>query len=122
MDKKNWTNWFEIPVEDFERAKKFYEQIFDMEIHALDFGGFKMGIFPHEGCGCAICQGEWYQAGNSGTVVYLTANPDLSEVLQRIEGAGGKILQPKKQISEEHGFMALFEDCEGNRLGLHSKN
>jgi len=122
MNKKSWTNWFEIPVEDFERAKKFYEQIFDMEIHAIDFGGFKMGIFPHTGCGCAICQGEWYRVGNSGTVVYLTANPDLSEVLNRIEGAGGKILQYKKQISEEHGFMALFEDCEGNRLGLHSNN
>jgi hypothetical protein len=117
---KSWTNWIEIAAADFERAKKFYEQIFNMEIQAIDFGGFKMGIFPHKGVGAAICCGAWYKPGPNGTVVHLNANPDLLTVQDRIEAAGGKIIQPKKQISPEYGYMCLFEDSEGNRLGLHS--
>ena len=117
---KVWTTWFEIPVDDFDRAKTFYETIFQTDIQAIDFGGFKMGLFPHKKVGCAICLGEGYKTGDTGPVVYLNANPDLSIVLEIIENAGGKILQPKKQISPEHGFMALFIDSEGNRLALHS--
>ncbi len=117
---RSWTQWFEIAVSDFGRAKEFYEQIFDMKIEAIDFGGFKMGIFPHKNVGAAICCGAWYKPGSNGTIVYLDANPDLSEVQGRIEKAGGKIIQPKKQISPEYGYMALFEDSEGNRLALHS--
>ena len=117
---KSWTNWFEIAVSDFDRAKKFYEQIFEMNIHAIDFGSFKMGIFPHRQVGGAICCGPWYQPGPTGVLVYLDANPDLQTVQDRIEAAGGKIIQPKKQISPEHGYMCLFEDSEGNRLGLNS--
>ena len=118
--KRSWTHWFEIPVTDFDRAKKFYETIFLTELFVNDFGSFKMGIFPHKDVGCAICFGEWYKPSSDGTLVYLDANPDLKETLNRIESAGGKIIQEKKQISEEHGFMALFIDSEGNRMALHS--
>ncbi|MCH7674250.1 VOC family protein [candidate division KSB1 bacterium] len=118
--KRSWTHWFEIPVTDFDRAKKFYETIFLTELFVNDFGSFKMGIFPHKDVGCAIFFGEWYKPSSDGSLVYLDANPDLQETLNRIESAGGKIIQEKKQISEEHGFMALFIDSEGNRMALHS--
>ncbi|MBN4065829.1 VOC family protein [Candidatus Amoebophilus asiaticus] len=119
---KAWTHWFEIPVNDFDRAKSFYETIFETELHTSDFGGFKMGIFPHKEVGCAICKGEWYKPGADGTLIYMDASPDLEDVLNRIDEAGGKVLQPKKQISPEHGFMAIFLDSEGNRVALHSMN
>ena len=117
---KSWTQWFEIPVTDFDRAKKFYETVFDTSIRAMDFGGFKMGIFPHRQVGAAICQGQGYKPSADGLVVYMDASPDLSVAQGKIEKAGGKILQAKKQISPEHGFMALFLDSEGNRVALHS--
>ena len=122
MNKKNWTHWFEIPVTDFDRAKSFYETIFDTEIEANDLGSIKMGIFPHEDVGGAIVQGEYYKPTPDGSVIYLNADPDLSGVLGKIENAGGKVIQQKKQISPDHGYMALFEDSEGNRLALHSKS
>jgi predicted enzyme related to lactoylglutathione lyase len=117
---KAWTTWFEIPAANFDRAKEFYESIFRTSIQAIDFGSFRMGIFPHKNVGCAICFGEGYRPSDAGTVVYMNANPDLQIVQDRIEAAGGKIIQSKKQISPEHGFMALFLDSEGNRLALHS--
>ena len=57
----------------------------------------------------------------AGTLVYLNADPDLAVVLGRIEKAGGQVLVPKTQISPEFGFMAVFVDCEGNRVALHSR-
>ena len=35
-------------------------------------------------------------------------------------GAGGEVLQTKKPISEEQGYMAFFLDIEGNRIPLNS--
>lgn len=118
---QSWTSWFEIPAVDLARAKKFYDTLFEMNTEILDFGGFKMGIFPHKGVGAALCQHPAYQPSETlGTLVYLNANPDLQTVLDRVEAAGGRIIRTKTQISPEHGFMALFIDTEGNRLALHS--
>jgi predicted enzyme related to lactoylglutathione lyase len=53
-------------------------------------------------------------------LVYLNANPDLQDVLDRVERAGGKIMVPKTQISPEYGYMAVIIDTEGNRIAFHS--
>ena len=119
---KSWTTWFEIPVTNMDRAKKFYDAIFETEISVMDFGPLKMGIFPHSSVGCALCLGEWYKPSADGTLVYMDANPNLQIVQDRIEAAGGKVMMPKKQISPDHGYMAIFTDTEGNRLALHSDN
>lgn len=115
-----WTQWFEIPVEDMQRAKTFYDSIFGIDIAVMDFGGFHMGIFPHHQIGAALCKGDAYKPSQDGLLVYFNANPDLATVLARIEAAGGKIIRDKTIISPEHGHMALFIDSEGNRLALHS--
>ena len=54
-------------------------------------------------------------------MIYLNANPDLSDALSRVEQAGGKVTMPKTGIGE-NGFMAFFIDTEGNRMGMHSNN
>src|SRR2546423_1636865 len=119
---KNMLNWFEIPAADFERAVKFYETIFGFKIQPMDFGGVKMAFFPaDEGkVSGELCAGPDYKPSMDGSLIYLNANPDLAEVQAKIEGAGGKVLLPKRQISPEYGYMALFSDSEGNRMALHS--
>lgn len=125
MDEKaNALNWFEIPVTDFPRAKKFYETIFAISLEEMQMGPLLMGMFPYgqnDGrVGGAICHGEWYKPSADGPIIYLNGNPDLQNVLNRIEAAGGKVIMPKTEISPEIGFMAMFMDCEGNRMALHS--
>lgn len=121
---KNMLNWFEIPVSNFERGKKFYETIFACSIEGMDFGGVQMGFLPSdEGkVSGALCSGPDYKPSMDGSLIYLNANPDLNEALGKVEAAGGKILLAKKQISPEYGYMALFADSEGNRMALHSNN
>lgn len=124
MENNKWLSWFEIPAADFKRALKFYSAIFQVEITpSVDTENFKMAMFPRRDSGNGgICWGGPYKPSSEGTLVYFDANPDLDAVLSRVEEAGGKILQPKKQISEDYGYMGLFTDSEGNRVALHSQN
>jgi predicted enzyme related to lactoylglutathione lyase len=117
-------NWFEIPVSDMQRAKKFYESIFGFEMQLINLGeNFKMALFPTDAgtIGGALCEmPAFYHPGTQGPILYLNGNPDLNVVLLKVEHAGGKLIKPKSQISPEHGYMALFSDPEGNRIALHS--
>jgi predicted enzyme related to lactoylglutathione lyase len=119
----NALNWFEIPAIDIERSKKFYETIFDIEMTLMDMGDEKLAMFPFEpGTGKAsgaIASGEYHKPSDKGTYVYLNANPAMDNVLEKVEAAGGKILQPKFSIGE-NGFVAYIQDTEGSVVGIHS--
>lgn len=116
--------WFEVPVDNMDRAKKFYETVFKVEISIQSFGGILMGWFPDRGDvpgaqGTLIKQ-DTYVPSQEGTLVYFISE-NVQNELDRVEAAGGTIYQPKTQISPEHGFMAAFIDSEGNRIALHSR-
>jgi uncharacterized protein len=120
-------NWFEIPVNDFERARLFYETIFGYTISERQVGTSRMGFlqfdFQNEGRGGAIVYDpEFYTPSANGTLIYLNCEPDLQTVLDKIEPAGGKILRGKIAVSAENdmGYWALMLDTEGNRVALHS--
>lgn len=118
----NSLNWFEIPVADFDRARKFYSAIYDFDMPSTDIGKNKFGFFPvQQGqIGGAIIYGEGHEPSTKGTLVYLNGGEDLNNIYHRIEAAGGQGLQQKTAISPEHGYFALFLDSEGNRVALHS--
>lgn len=125
MTFKNAISWFEIPAIDLNRAQKFYEAIFDIQMIPLDMPQLQMRMFPVESpmnIGGALCHsGDFYRpSAESGPLVYLNANPDVQNILDKIDAAGGKIIIPKAEISPEYGHMAVFIDTEGNRVALHS--
>ncbi len=119
---KNAINWFEIPVRDFERAKKFYEAILDAEMQVMEMMGTKSAFFPADlqaGIGGSITLADGYEPSQTGSLIYLNGGDDLSIPLSRVEKAGGKIIMPKTAIGP-NGFMAHFTDSEGNKVALHS--
>jgi uncharacterized protein len=120
---KNAINWFEIPVKNFTRAKKFYETVLGAEIQVMEAMGMKSGFLPAEmetgGIGGCIIEGKGYEPSSTGSLIYLNGGSDLAVALSRVEAAGGKIVLPKTAIGH-NGFMAHFTDSEGNKLGLHS--
>ena len=122
----NTLNWFEIPAVDIERAQKFYETIFQIEMSPLPMGDLKMVTFPYEpGSGRvsgALIQHEMYTPLDNGVLVYLNADPEIQTVIDRIAEAGGSIQIPKTQISPDIGYMCVFTDTEGNRMALHAQN
>jgi predicted enzyme related to lactoylglutathione lyase len=121
---KNALNWFEIPALNFERAKAFYEAILDstFETMSMESMGMTMAFFPSDwenGVGGGVCTGPGCEPSDKGTIVYLNAGEDLSDALGRVEAAGGKVILPKTSLGD-NGFMAMFIDTEGNRVGFHS--
>jgi predicted enzyme related to lactoylglutathione lyase len=121
MKNKNAVNWFEIPVKNFDRAKKFYSTILGAEINEMPHPQMKYGLLSCEqgGVGGGIVHGKGYEPSDKGTLVYLNGGDDLSNILSKVEKAGGKILLPKTSIGQ-NGFMAHFLDTEGNKVALHS--
>jgi predicted enzyme related to lactoylglutathione lyase len=121
--KYNPVNWFEIPVKDMNRAKSFYEHVFGLELSLNQMGHIQMGWFPmvQDGAGATgtLVKGEGYTPSHSGTLIYFSVT-DIDAALKKINDQGGKTLSPRTSIGE-YGFYALFEDSEGNRVALHSR-
>lgn len=117
----NPVNWFEIPVTDMARAKKFYETVLAIEITDSEMGPNKMGWFPMEmgsaGAPGTLIQGDGYKPSKDGSLVYLHVD-SIDPTLELINGNGGKTLMPRQSIGQ-HGFIAHFKDTEGNRVALH---
>jgi predicted enzyme related to lactoylglutathione lyase len=121
---KNAINWFEIPALDFDRAVKFYGDIYDNEMPTRDMGHVRMGFFSHQQgqVGGAVIAGEGYAPSKDGAKLYLNGGDNLTTVLERVESAGGLIVMGKTEISPEIGHFAIIDDTEGNRVHLHSMN
>ncbi len=120
----NMVGWFEIPVNDMDRAKTFYEKVFDVTISVHDLGEIIMGWFPDaskkKGASGSLVKHEMYKpSATDGPLIYFTCS-DLANELGRVEAARGEIIQPKTEIGGGHGFMGLIRDTEGNRIALHS--
>lgn len=123
---KDAISWFEIPAMDLDRAQKFYESIFGVKLDAIDMPNIKMRMFPLDdpmnGVGGAVVDSGGFHKPSvtDGPLIYLNGNPDVQKIMDKVEAAGGKIMVPKTEISPEYGYMAVFIDSEGNRIGLHS--
>lgn len=125
--KMNPVAWFEIYVNDMPRARKFYEDIFQMEMFPMPNpteDELEMVVFPYEmeidRTAGALVKMSGIEAGANSTIVYFSSE-DCTTEESRVEAAGGKVFRPKMSIGE-HGFITLFFDTEGNMIGLHSRN
>lgn len=120
----NVLNWFEIPAIDIERAKGFYENIFGLKMDSANMMGMDMAFFPMDPksgkVSGALCKSEMHKPSHDGCTIYLNGNPDLQNVLDKVEQAGGQVVMPKTIIGEDIGCMAFFIDTEGNKMALHS--
>ncbi|MEO9077635.1 MAG: VOC family protein [Gelidibacter sp.] len=125
MSAKKPIVWFEIYVDNMERASRFYETVLDVKLKGLPNptdDEMEMKSFPGDmdtyGANGALVKMEDIKPGGNSTVIYFGTD-DCATEEQRIEKAGGKLLKPKMSIGT-HGFITLFFDTEGNMVGLHS--
>lgn len=120
----NPVNWFEIPTSDLNRAKSFYESILGVELALNEMGPLKMAWFPmqHDSPGSTgtLIQAEGYTPSHDGALVYFHVD-NIEATLAKVTENGGEVMMPKMSIGE-HGFVARFQDSEGNRVALHADN
>jgi uncharacterized protein len=119
---KNALNWFEIPVEDMDRAVGCYETLLDAPLRRETMpGGMAYAVLPYEapGTGGALA-GDPARPRGPGIMIYLNANGRLDAILARVERANARLIVPKTPIGRD-GFIAVIEDTEGNRVGFNSE-
>jgi len=121
MTLKNAINWFEIPVDDYERAIAFYENIMQCELKREVMDCCDMAVFPADeiAVGGALVKADFLKPRDAGCVIYLNVEGMIDGVLQRAQEQAAEILFPKTHIGEA-GYIAHIADSEGNRIGLHS--
>lgn len=120
---KQVINWFEIPAADFDRAVTFYENVFATKLRREKMNGCLEGVFSHEpnSPSGSVCKGPHTEPGAGGTIVYLDASPDVAAVLARVNSNGGKVVLDKTLVTDDIGYIGIFIDSEGNRVGVHAR-
>ena len=121
----NPVGWFEIYVDDMDRATKFYEAVLKTKLEQMSDPtdqSMQMKSFPGnmEGYGTpgALVKMKDMKAGGSNIIIYFVCE-DCAVEESRVEAAGGKVCQSKMSIGE-YGFCSIIADSEGNTVGLHS--
>jgi uncharacterized protein len=126
MGKPNAIGWFDIYVDDMDRAVVFYESVFKQKLEKIGdpTGETQMMSFPADmkayGASGALVKSEYSRPGIGGTMVYFSVE-DCSVEESRVIAAKGKIVRPKFSIGE-FGWVTLCVDTEGNMFGLNSMN
>jgi hypothetical protein len=117
--------WFDIYVEDMERAQAFYEAVLDTHLSAMDDPNDPLAQmrafgddFSSHGAGGALVKLAYTQPGPGGSMVYFSCD-DCAVEEARVVDAGGTVVRPKFSIGE-HGAVSIVTDTEGNMIGLHS--
>ena len=117
----NRIGWFEIHVHDFDQARKFYGDLFGWTFKQSQGskslywnistgdnsvgGGFMKKTLPeHDG---------------QAVILYMETD-NIEGTLNKAASLGGKIHTPKTKISDNAGFFGLFNDPDGNLMGLWS--
>jgi len=118
----NPVGWFEIYVQDMERAKRFYESVFQIKLRRLDSPGLEMWSFPmvmdRYGASGTLIKMDAFPSGGNSTLVYFSCK-DCAIEAGRVAASGGRIQREKTSIGQ-YGFAAKAFDTEGNMFGLHS--
>jgi len=122
MLQPNVPAWFEIPVDDLDRAARFYETVLAATLARTQMGPMTMAVFPYEkpGSSGALVKADGSAPAETGTVVYLHLD-DIRPALDRVAKAGGAVVLPRTALPDGMGFFAQVKDPEGNRVGLFSQ-
>jgi len=128
MVAQNPVVWFEIYVDNLERAKKFYEKVFQLKLVEMPMpetgdDSMKMLFFPSNmetkgAASGALVKMDGFKAGSNSTIVYFySENCAVEEA--RVAAAGGSVFKSKMSIGD-YGNIVLATDTEGNIIGIHS--
>lgn len=118
--KSNPVVYFEIPVNDIGRAIKFYMAVFKFDFVIETIDNNEMALFPlddeNPGISGALAKGEIYKPTNDGVLIYFKTE-NIDDTLKLVASNGGQLLYPK--TDNGIGFVAEFQDTEGNRIALY---
>jgi predicted enzyme related to lactoylglutathione lyase len=126
MDKSNAIGWFDLYVEDLERAATFYESVLQLKLPVMGdpTGETVMRAFPADmtvyGASGALVKSPHGRPGIGGSLLYFSVD-DCATASARVASANGIVVREKFSIGD-FGWVALCRDTEGNLFGLNSRH
>jgi predicted enzyme related to lactoylglutathione lyase len=107
-----------MPVDDPDRAEKFYETVFGWTFQRYPGAPQYYGMAA-TGEDQPGINGALYQRGERSETVLTMSVDSIEDAIKTIEAAGGKVLQGKAPIPSM-GWFANCQDTEGNTFGLYT--
>jgi predicted enzyme related to lactoylglutathione lyase len=107
---------FEISIDNPERAKKFYENVFGWKIEKwgpIDYWLIITGDKSEAGIDGALKKREKPQESTINTI----SVPSIDEFIEKVKQNGGQVLMPKMTIPGI-GYNTYCNDTEGNVFGI----
>jgi len=122
MSSQHHIGWFELYVNDFEKSKDFYNLLFGWEFNLSQSSDEPYwNIFTGEGSiGGGLMKKAVPEHSGQSVVLYVETG-DIEASLNKAVTLGGSIVMPKTLINENAGYFALFNDIDGNVIGLWGK-
>ena len=115
--------WADIPVTDMDRARKFYSAVLQADIELMEGANGDVALLPGDPMSGEVSgdlvKGENSTPGAGGVTIYFDSKGDPEGMVERAVAAGGKVLMPVASMGDMVGFIGMFEDSEGNRIGVH---
>lgn len=112
--------WFDIPVADLDRAAAFYRGVLGITVDKTQFDDFTFCLLQHDqGNGGCLIHRPGEVAANVGILLYLNVDGRIRDAMRQVSTLGGKVIEPTHAIGA-HGYRAVVQDSEGNRVALHS--
>jgi len=126
---ENTVVWADIPVTDLDRAMEFYGKVLQRTFQRVE-GMDGIALESPEGPAPDIPPTEFpvsfdlalmetTKPSLDGPTIYLNSHGDPEGMLQRAADAGGEIIMPVQDMGQMVGFIGLFKDSEGNKIGVH---
>jgi predicted enzyme related to lactoylglutathione lyase len=111
---------FEIPVDDPDRAERFYSDVFGWTFRRWE-GAPQYYSLAATGDSVPGIDGAFFErSAGSGTTLTMSVD-SIEESLEAITSKGGRVVQGKTPIPTM-GWFATCEDTEGNRFGLFTED
>lgn len=114
---------FEIPAQDVEKLKQFYEEVFGWKIiqypSPLDY--WIIQTVPVDSNGMllrpGVNGGMFKKQQPEVKPINYFAVESINDYLAKIQRLGGKVVSPKQEVPNV-GWIAAAEDPEGNQFAL----
>ncbi len=114
---------FEIPANDIEKLKAFYEQVFGWKIMQtsgpIDY--WIIQTVPTDSDGMLLRSGVnggmYRRQEPANKPINYFAVESINDFLAKVVKLGGRVIQPKQEVPNV-GWIAAAEDPEGNQFAL----
>ncbi len=108
---------FEIPADDLERGKVFYNQLFGWKIEPYAPGSEYLIIETVKGDDAAVEGGMMKRQDPGQRITNYIDVQSVETMSKKVQDLGGKVLVPKTAVPGV-GYFAICMDTENNSFGL----